>query len=182
MRLFIGIEFPGEIVNELLKAQIQIRSQAKRGRFVDKANLHLTLQFLGDVPVQEIGAIEQALGKTAKSHNPFSLWLTQAGCFGDSNPYRVIWVGIGGDMQKLLCLKQDIATSLAALGILQEKKPFHPHITLGRDVDLPGEALVDRYRNCIAKSPFQVTRFSLIESLVEKGKRIYRPLYLFTLE
>ncbi len=181
MRLFVGIEFPGEIINELLKVQNQIRSQAKRGRFVPRENLHLTLQFLDEVPVQEIGPIEQALRKTAQCHGPFPLALKHVGSFGNGHSFRVVWVGINGDTRSLTRLQKDISVSLAALGFPQETRPYRPHITLGRDVEIPGEVSFEKYGETMLDMQFSVSRFSLMESTVEKGKRIYNTLYSFSL-
>ncbi|HWR42142.1 RNA 2',3'-cyclic phosphodiesterase [Sporomusa sp.] len=181
MRLFVGIEFPGEIVDELLKVQNQIRSHAKRGRFVTRENLHLTLQFLGEVPSQEIGPVVEALRKTAQSHSAFSMTLKKVGDFRNGHTSRVIWVGIDGDMRNLTCMQKDLSVSLAPLGFLPEKRPYQPHITLGRDVEFIGEASFEKYIDTMEKLSFLVSRFSLIESKMENGKLMYHSLYSFPL-
>lgn len=179
MRLFVGIKFPEDVVDELLKVQNQISGQAKHGRFVARANLHLTLQFLGEVSVEKIDLIVPALRKTAQSHSVFSLALKHVGSFGNGHPFRVIWAGIDGDKPSLIHLQKDLAISLAELGFIQEKRPYQPHITLGRDVEFIGDESFEKYSDILAQSPFLVNQFSLIESTVENGKLIYRSLYEF---
>jgi RNA 2',3'-cyclic 3'-phosphodiesterase len=181
VRLFVGIEFPEEILDELLKMQNLIRSQAKRGRLVPRENLHLTLQFLGEISAQEIEPIVQALRKTVQYHSAFSMALKFVGGFRNGHPYRVIWVGIDGDTRNLNHLQKDISTSLATLGLPQETRPYQPHITLGRDVEFFGESSFEKYSEAMAKVPFLVNRFSLMESTVENGKRNYHSLYSFPL-
>ena len=182
MRLFVGIEFPEKIVDALLNVQNQIRSVAKRGRFVARANLHLTLQFLGEVQVQDLDPIVTALQKIAQSHAPFFLALKDIGSFGNGHPFRVIWVGIDGDTQSLVDLQKGIASSLFSVGFLQEKRPYQPHITLGRDVEFIEEHSFEKYGQALTKLPFPIERFSLIQSTVENGKRVYRSPYSFSLD
>lgn len=168
-------------MDELLKVQSQIRNQAQRGRFVARENLHLTLQFLGDVPAQKSGPIVQALHRTAQCHSTFSLALKHVGSFRNGHSFRVVWIGIDGDIQNLARLQKDLAVSLAGLGFPEETRPYQPHITLGRDVEFDGEASFGKYSHAMEKLPFPVSRVSLIESTVENGKRIYRSLYSFPL-
>lgn len=182
MRLFVGIEFPNNIIMELLKIQKLIRSQATRGRFVAGENLHLTLQFLGEVPPERIGVLEERLRMTAKRHRPFTLALQDTGSFGKSNPLRVVWVGFNGDLSKLEYLHGGIADSLAAVGYPQERKPYQPHVTLGREVELLKPGLLQGFGQEIEKLSFTVERFALIKSTVENGKRIYSPMYTFALD
>lgn len=181
MRLFIGIEFPEEIINELMKIQNQISHEAKRGRFVAKENLHLTLQFLGEVSESNEEKIEQVLRKSAQSQCAFSLGLNDVGGFGNGHPFRVIWVGLHGDIQNLNCLQKEISNSLAALGFPKETRPYQPHITLGRDVEFFEDTPFEKYKETIVKVPFSVKQFSLIESKVENGKRNYCSLAQFAL-
>lgn len=182
VRLFIGIEFPAVILDQLLEIRNQMRANTKRGRFVARENLHLTLQFLGDLPAQKVEPLVQVLRQTAQDHSQFSLALKNAGGFGNGRIYRVVWVGIAGDIQILNCLQKDISISLHNLGFPPETKAYQPHITLGRDVEFFEEASFERYSPAIAELPFPVKQFSLIESKLENGKRNYHQLSSFSLE
>lgn len=48
MRLFIAINFEEKVKDQLITIIEMMRPFASRGRFVDKENLHLTLEFLGE--------------------------------------------------------------------------------------------------------------------------------------
>lgn len=181
MRLFVGIEFPEEVVYELLRVQHKLHSITKRGRFVPKANLHLTLQFLGEVSEQEFGTIVQALQKSAQYHNAFLLRLKCVGSFSNKAPFRVVWVGIDGDIPRLTNLQKELSISLTAAGFLQEKRSYQPHITLGRDVEFIEKASFEKYSQALVQVPFLVDQFSLMESKIESGRLVYRSLYSFPL-
>jgi len=165
-----------------LNIQNQIRSEVKRGRFVSRTNLHLTLQFLGEVQVQDLNPIVKALQMTAQGHTPFFLALKDIGSFGNGHPFRVIWAGIDGDMQSLVDLQKGISSSLFTVGFPQEKRKYQPHITLGRDVEFIGRHSFEKYSGVLTQLPFQIERFSLIESTVENGKRVYRSPFSFSLD
>jgi 2'-5' RNA ligase len=47
----------------------------------------------------------------------------------------VIWVGLAGEVTALAAVKRDLDTGLAPLGWEAEKRPFTPHLTLGRVKD-----------------------------------------------
>ncbi|XFO65731.1 RNA 2',3'-cyclic phosphodiesterase [Sporomusa silvacetica DSM 10669] len=110
-----------------------------------QANLHLTLQFLGEVSEQEMGPVVQALQKTAQDHSAFLLALKCVGSFGNKSPFRVIWGGIDGDTLSLTSLQKDLSILLSTLGFPQEKRSYQPHITLGRDVEFLGEVSFEKY-------------------------------------
>lgn len=181
VRIFLGIEFPEEIIDELMLVQSQMRSETRYGRFVSRENLHLTLQFLGEVATEAIEPIVQVLYKTAKTHSDFSLVLKEIGSFGNNSPYRVVWAGIDGDMGALRCLQKDISDSLSVLGFSPENREYQPHATLGRDLDFAKAVSFEKYSAAFTKMPFGVDQFSLIESKLENGRRKYHALHTFRL-
>lgn len=181
MRLFVAIEFPEEVMRELEETQNKLRALAGCGRFVAKTNLHLTLQFLGEVSAQELGPIASVLHKVAKAHHVFSLRLNRVGSFGKSSPVRVVWAGVDGDIPSLKSLQKDIADALCQGGFLQETRSYQPHITLGRDVEIPREESLERFSQVLAPVLFPVKQFVLKESKTENGKLVYRSLHFFPL-
>jgi 2'-5' RNA ligase len=93
----------------------------------------------------------------------------------------VIWAGIDGDTLRLISLQKGIAVSLSQLGFILEKRPYQPHITLGRDVGLLQAESVKECSQNLVLMPFQVNQFFLIESKFEKNRLVYKPLYSFPL-
>jgi len=60
------------------------------------------------------------------------LEISGLGAFPSLRQARVFWVGVGGEMDKLSRLQQNIDSALAALGFAKEERPFVPHLTLAR--------------------------------------------------
>ena len=63
---------------------------------------------------------------------PFHLQLARLGAFPDVAAPRVVWVGLGGDLDSLFQLQRAIEQALAPLGFAPEARAFTSHLTLGR--------------------------------------------------
>ena len=66
-------------------------------RWVTEANLHLTLQFLGNVYEEQVPAIVQGLNRAAAGVAPFKLVISGVGVFPSVERPRVFWVGVSGE-------------------------------------------------------------------------------------
>ncbi len=133
IRSFIAIELPSEIKRELnsLKKRLKVE-QYPFVRWVDPEGIHLTLKFLGNVASTTVPEITEALTKVAQRISPFKLQMGVLGAFPNLRRPQVIWVGVGGEVEKLAILQRDIDAALAPLGFPPESRPFSPHLTLGR--------------------------------------------------
>lgn len=133
-RLFIAIVLPDAIVSHLRAVQESLRQQApgRTVRWVAPEGIHLTLKFLGDVPVTQAGAVEGALVEAARPHTGFTLSVAGLGCFPNPSRPRVLWAGVEGERRALAVLRDDVERQVAPLGYPTEDRPFSPHLTLGR--------------------------------------------------
>jgi RNA 2',3'-cyclic 3'-phosphodiesterase len=134
IRAFVAI-YPGrEILGELESAQKRLREavSSARIRWLPSEQIHLTLQFLGDVESGRLEEFRQALRAVGERHGPISLRAESAGCFPDERRPRIIWAGLTGEVERLGALKEGTDRALAPLGFVPEKRPFHPHLTLAR--------------------------------------------------
>lgn len=116
--------------------QAELRRAA--GRHADEVrwaaveNVHLTLQFLGAVPEERLAALRSALAAAGAGARPLALELRGAGGFPSARRPRVVWVGVGGEVEALSGLAAEVGRRLAPLGFPPEARPFSPHLTLGR--------------------------------------------------
>lgn len=136
VRAFIAIELPPPLHAALAAAQAALRGNdaavARAVRWVDTQAIHLTLKFLGDTPAQRLDAIGSALEQAAAARSPLTLSLARAGCFPNARQPRVLWVGLGGELDGLAAMQAAIERAIAPLGFPAEARPFTPHLTLGR--------------------------------------------------
>lgn len=183
IRSFIAIELPPPIRAELGS----LEEKLKGGRhpfvkWVDPDGIHLTLKFLGGVDSNLVPEIIEALTRIAQPAVPFSLQLGGLGVFPGWQRPQVVWVGMGGEVDKLAGLQKDIEAALSPLGFAPESRPFRAHLTLGRlreqaspkdKHDFGAWAQSVRFER---KLSFEVKGLSLMKSQLTPGGAIYTQL------
>ncbi len=133
VRCFIAIGLTDEVKAGLKDLQAQLKSGGQAPvKWVDPYSIHLTLKFLGDVDADKIIPITAAIEEAVRGVAPFSLRVEGLGAFPNLRRVQVVWVGVGGEVDKLAHLQQRLESSLAGLGFAPEKRRFAPHLTLAR--------------------------------------------------
>jgi len=133
VRSFIAVELPDELKLALTRLQDQLKSGGQAPvKWVDPYSIHLTLKFLGDISTDIIGKITAALEGAVRGITPFHLEAKGLGAFPNLKRVQIVWMGIGGEVDRLSQLQQRIESSLAPLGFVPESRPFTPHLTLAR--------------------------------------------------
>jgi len=138
-RSFIAIEVSEGAraqIGELLKDLRQEPGIAVR--WVEPRLVHLTLVFLGEVTQGFLVSARLRLADAAKRHPRFALQLKGLGAFPHPRRARVVWVGTEEGREEACLLQADVAASLRSIGFQLEKRPFSPHLTIGR-LRVPGD-------------------------------------------
>jgi len=170
IRLFVAIDFP-ETVRERLAA---LCAGVPGARWVDPANLHLTLRFIGEVANPVAGDIDAALSGIRMPR--FGLWLRDVGIFGRGRGVRALWAGVA-ESADLMRLQAKVENAVCAAGIARETRKFTPHVTLAR---LRG-ASAPRLQRFVAEhadfmaGPVPVERFILYSSFLSSSGAIHTP-------
>ncbi len=99
------------------------------GRATAAGNLHLTLAFLGDVPVTRLPELERLAATLVAA--PFVL---NVDCIGYWRQQRLVWAGPQSCPRELELLVVALGDGLRAGGFHAERSSFKPHVTLLRDV------------------------------------------------
>lgn len=147
-RTFIAIEIPPDIRRRIKEHIDQLRAAFPdvRASWTGEDNLHLTLKFLGNVPVASIHALSNAVAKAAHEIKPFNLIISDCGTFPPHGRPKVLWVGAGSadvssasslyptlnNQHPLASLHASLEDHCAAAGFEREPRPFHPHLTIAR--------------------------------------------------
>ena len=133
IRSFIAIELPDELKSALTRLQAQLKTCKQLPvKWVDPYSIHLTLKFLGNIPINRIGEITTAMEEAALGVSPFHLEVKDLGVFPNLKRVQVAWVGVSGEVARLNQLQKRIESNLAPLGFVPESRPFTPHLTLAR--------------------------------------------------
>ncbi|MFF1792742.1 RNA 2',3'-cyclic phosphodiesterase [Kitasatospora sp. NPDC058263] len=130
MRLFVAVLPPVEALQGLADAVAPVRALpgADRLRWTAVEGWHLTLAFLGEVPVERLPELEAGLAAVAGVHGVHRLRLAGAGRFGD----RVLWAGVEGQAWALRRLAEAVHEATAEVAGEVDAFTFHPHLTLAR--------------------------------------------------
>ena len=133
IRSFIAIELPEDLQGRFAA----LRSQLERGehsfvKWADPKGIHLTLKFLGNIPLGQVEEITRAIEGAVQGIPPFRLETSELGGFPNLGQPRVLWIGIRGETDRLSRLQHSIDYALTSLGFAKEERPFMPHLTLAR--------------------------------------------------
>jgi len=158
VRSFIAIELPDELKTGLIRLQERLKTGAQYPvKWVNPNSIHLTLKFLGNIPVDTTGDITRAMETAAQGISPFHLEVKDMGVFPNLKRVQVIWVGVSGEIDRLGQLQQLIEASLTPLGFTPESRPFTPHLTLARLRDRASPDERQRVGQLIASTRFETT-------------------------
>jgi RNA 2',3'-cyclic 3'-phosphodiesterase len=183
IRSFIAIELPPEVKKALTRLQERLKTgDDKQVKWVEPENIHLTLHFLGNINPDIVGRITAAIEQAAAVTRHFQLQVGGLGAFPDLHRVQTIWVGLGGDLDKLNRLQKDIGANLTPAGFKPETRPFNPHLTLGRVRDFIRPEERARLGQLLERMPFNanfevdVTAVNLMKSQLMPRGPIYTRL------
>jgi 2'-5' RNA ligase len=131
VRLFTAIDIGEEIRARLDELQRRLKKVHANVRWTRPKSIHLTLTFLGDVPIDKIDSVKAAIDLACRGIKCFELQAAGTGTFGRPGHPRVVWAGIAA-CPPLTSLQQKIAEGLAHAEVDFDPKPFSPHLTFGR--------------------------------------------------
>jgi 2'-5' RNA ligase len=169
MRLFVAINFPGEIKEAVAEIRDGLKESSLRGKFTLDENLHLTLAFLGECDVRQTKDVKSVLDETLFS--PFTLMLDRVGYFKRDSG-NTWWIGLK-ENNSLSCLQADLTERLIQKGFILENRKYTPHVTIGREVKMPAGFVKPE----VHPVGFNITNIELMKSERLDGKLVYMPVY-----
>jgi len=181
MRVFIAIELPGSIQQELAALQRDLKNVTSSARWVAPDSIHLTLKFIGETPEHRIPEIDTALlGLTWK---PFTVSVRGIGFFPGTRSPRVFWAGL--EAPPMEGLAQEVDARMERLGFEKEKRAFRPHLTLARARDMRIDSSLviaaEKFEQH-AFGSFTADRFYLVQSTLKPSGAVYNRLKEYLLE
>jgi 2'-5' RNA ligase len=179
LRAFVAIELPDGLRSALAALRGRLALPPASIRWVPADNLHLTLKFLGDLPVDNVDAVAAELARVGRRHPPLRLQAGGLGVFPGARKPRVLWAGVGGQKKALQILQQDIESALEPLGWKREKRPFRGHLTLARFKKAVGARQLGRVLadgGGFGPTAFGVTRVHLMRSTLHPTGAVYSRL------
>ncbi len=178
MRLFVAVDLSEQQRRQVEQLQQHLRRHMSGVKWSAPANLHLTLKFLGEVETTRLAAVLEAAGQAAALMNPFTLSLGGTGVFPDASNPRVLWLGLrdgSSDLQKAAAYLDE---KLHQYGFAPDKRPYRPHLTLGRiKISLPASItrrFLDQEKDFYTAAAV-VKKLTVYRSTLTKRGPVYSP-------
>ena len=190
LRLFLAIDIPPRAREIITTVQNRFKTLGFKISLVRPGNIHLTLKFLGDTPLEQVANIKKSVSEAVDSISVFKVALDGVGVFPNFKKPRVLWIGLKDPHKHLKVLQENIDSKMMQLGFPREEKKFDPHLTLARIKHAQGK-IKERFEGLkqevesvppIDSEFFQVDSVRLIQSELTPKGSIYTILEKFPLE
>lgn len=136
VRAFVGCLLDLGATRRVMDLQKVLRKSAEgagwRAAWVPPPNLHVTVKFVGDVDVELVPALSDALAVVARKHAAIRLTVGGVGAFPEEGVPRVLFARVGEGHEQLAALAASVDQAFFELGLPKEVRKFHGHVTLAR--------------------------------------------------
>jgi RNA 2',3'-cyclic 3'-phosphodiesterase len=179
MRFFIALEIPDISQQQLESVQDKLKHLIPKVRLTDPEKLHLTLAFIGEQPEDMKDNLIEVIKNAVLGIPPFSLTPAYIDGFPNIHSPNTIWVGVKGDIEKLLLIRERIKDGLKELRMMVDERRFTPHIAIGK---IGNFHLDSKTENSLASimakefEPIKITSIKLFESVAEEGFHTHNTL------
>lgn len=124
-RLFTALEIPAAVAEQLAL----LRCGLPGARWIDPANYHVTLRFVGDVDGATARDLAALLGE-ARHRSPVTVTFDAVSAFGGDRPRSLFARAV--PTPELMRLQAEQEKLVRRAGIPPEGRKFTPHVTLAR--------------------------------------------------
>jgi len=131
IRSFVAVDLEEPSIRErIVRAQRGLQETRAQLKLVDAELLHLTLRFLGEIPLSTVEKVKEAMGILRFA--PFEVELSGLGAFPSLGRINVVWVGITHGHEVLDQIFHQLEPKLRQIGLPADNKGFSPHLTIAR--------------------------------------------------
>ncbi len=175
MRVFLAIDLPEHVKSRIFhKFEVIAGKRLFKGKIVEKNNLHLTLNFFGDITEKQVSIIKNKLKSI--DFGKIECEIGRVGVFDNEEKIKVIWF-------ELICKKiEDLQGKIC--GVLNIKNEgFNPHITVARVREVVNrQELLKEIKSLSFKNlKFEVGEIVLFKSILTSSGPKYKVIEKFNL-
>ena len=184
VRAFVAIRMNEQIEDSIAATIEELKHPGDGVRWVPRANLHITLKFLGPaVDSHRLRQLTAGLHQLATRTAPFEVAATGLGTFPNLERPRAIWVGLRSvESGALAALAARLETVAAEYGFEREKRRWSGHLTIGRVGDRPLQIETRESLHAAQNREFGVSKIesmTLYRSHLGSGPARYEALATF---
>jgi 2'-5' RNA ligase len=174
IRAFLAMDPPPEVLRRIADIQEVLKKTLRDSiSWVRPEGIHLTLKFFGDITAEALQPISEVVSGQAAGTRPLHLNIKGLGVFPGIRRPRVLWLGVGGEVARLIALQRVLDQGFETCGIKQEERPFRAHLTLARIKSPQGLSGLDKVleeKEAESAGPFEAKGLILFKSdLTPKG-------------
>lgn len=179
MRFFIALDIPARSEQQIINIQDKLKNILPALTLTYPEKFHLTLAFVGEQPEELKDPLINVLKNSAREITSFSVTPCCLDGFPHFHTANVLWLGVKGDIDKLIKIRHHIKDGLTQLGLDTDSRRFIPHIAIAKAHDLKitfdQEKLLEKIipENL---SPIFVNSIKLYESVQNEGLHSHNTL------
>jgi len=183
MRSFLAVDISIEVMKGLEYLIEKFRKLDSNIRWVKAHNIHITLNFFGEIDKEQSFILKQIIEDTSCQFNPFTVQIEGLGAFPSIGKPRVIWCGVVDQSQSLVGINRMIREGIMknSLSVHLEDREFIPHLTLGRIKRKCSDKIIAYVKRDSKKEfgRFKVDYMTLYKSILTRNGPIYEPVQRF---
>ena len=178
MRVFVAVELPDKVKDNIMRSVEQLKHFTTRGKFVERENLHVTLHFLGEVASHDLIFVQSAMDGIRHFPAP-QIALQQ---FVSLRGSDVVCAKIRQQSDTLSLLHDNLGKLLEENRFDVEHRAYRPHVTVLRKpaFSLPFSEVTKNVD--VFNKPFAATEIVLYQSILNNDAPVYKELYRISLK
>ena len=142
LRTFLALDIDASVRRRLSSVGKGAAAVEGKIRWVAARNLHVTLNFLGEVEPARLQDVCTAAADAAEHVPPFEFRIRGLQAVPPHGRPRMIWACATDPTGEMAALRARLTEALGGLGFRSERRLLRPHVTLARIKFMPaGEAL-----------------------------------------
>ena len=180
MRLFISLAVDPGLSRKIFQQFQGLNLPWDKIKTVQSGQLHLTLKFLGDTPMEKLPTLIEALQTVESKTDIIELFIDGTVIFNQRRPQTlVLHLKENQDLQNLF---NNTEKALFQAGLAhKERRRYSPHLTLARVKQATKFAELSNFSNWKLKASFSVSYFTLQQSVLTSKGPEYTVLQTFDL-
>lgn len=163
MCFFIALEIPSQNLAQFQAIQTNLSILIPQARLTHLDKIHLTLVFLGEQADSLKNSLIGVIKKAVLDIPPFEVTPAYIDGFPNIHHPKVLWVGVKGDIDRLLIIHERI----------KDERRFVPHISIAKlNDDFSVDRNLERNLEEIMAAnfePIQISSIKLFESIPSEG-------------
>lgn len=182
IRAFVAVPSDPMWVESTRGLLVRLQGSLPEASWTRPESWHLTLRFLGEVPRDALERFATALEPLATETVPGEIRSQGAVVFPPHGPARVLGIGFAPSeiLEGISRLANEVEREAREIGAEDTRRPFHPHVTLGRIRRPWPPPAIASYRSEVEAWSFPLWHprsCVVFESVLSPEGAVHRPLF-----